>query len=280
MPAKGRKKTTKESIVNANKIDLQSILENLDEKSRRKIDYLLKDFKLQRDHALQEIQERKQHYFNLINAYYDKIPKIAPRRYLNMTCGNFELENSYLTIDYMKFIDRPVQFAASALSRKKDVLKYGGTPAKFKVTYSATKRKSIAKSEIKHFEFKRVSGNGYKTSIIVSANKRSAGARSGGKRKFAGGVRQQSIDSSTEDDLKMKRAMREYQLTRFREVNRHRHADIDNKQLNKRLKELAPQFDSYIDQILASLTPGQENRRLSDRAQRGLISDLDLNYAI
>lgn len=259
----------KESM--ANKIDLQSILENMDEKSRRKLIYQVNDFKLQRGNSLKEVEERKQYYFNLINAYYDKIPKITPRRYLNMTCGNFELENAYLTIDYMKFIDRPVAFAASVL--KKNVLKYGGTPAKFKVTYSATKRKSIAKSEIKHFEFKHVSSNGQKT-IIVATNKRSTGARSSGKRNLAGAV--QTDSSVDEDEQKMKQAMQEYQLVKFREGNRHRHADIDSKQL----KELAPQFDCYIDQVLASLTPAQENGLLSEEAQRALINDLNLNYMI
>ena len=276
MPVKGRRKQAKESIVNANKIDLRATLENLDEKARRNIDYLLKDFRLQRDHAVQEIPERKQHYFNLINAYYDKIPKIAPRRYLNMTCGNFELDCSYLTIDYMKFIDRPTQFMASALNRKRDVLKYGGTPAKFKVTYSATKRKSTAKSEIKHFEFRRISGNGHKGSIIVSANKRSTGQKSAGKRIPASGA----TDVSLEEDRKLRLAMRQYRVTKFCEVNRHRHADIDNKQANKRVGELLPQLDGYFDRIIASLTREQANCRMNERAQRGLISDLDLNYVI
>ena len=272
MPAKGKKKQTKESMATANKIDLQSILENLDEKARRKIDYLLKDFKLQRDHALEEIQERKQHFFNLINAYYDKIPKIVPRRYLNMTCGNFGLEESSLTIDYKKFIDRPTPFVASALGRKKDVLKYGGTPAKFKVTYSATKRKSLVKGEIKHFEFKRVSANGQKSSIIVSAkkstDKRNALAQPGRN------------NSSLEDDRKLQVAMRQYQLTKFREVNRHRHIEIDHKQLSKRLGELGPQFDDYIDTILDSLSPEMANRLMNEQAQKELISDLVLNYPI
>lgn len=268
MPTKGRKRQTKESI--ANKIDLQSILENLDEKSRKNIHFQLKDFKLQRDHAVQEIEESKQHNFFLIDAYYDKIPKIAPRRYLNMTCGNFELDNSYLTIEYMKFIDRPTQLVASALARKRDVLKFGGTPAKFKVTYSATKRKSLARSEIKHFEFKRVSANGDKTSIIVaSAKKRSTVKKSAVKRA------DDRIDLSVEEDRKLQLAMHQFQVNRFREGNRYRHAEIDRERQNK-----LPHLDGYFDKLIASLSREQANCRMNERAQQGLISGLDLNYVI
>lgn len=269
MAKKGAKRQAKDH--NVSKRSLKDFLENLDQKSRRRIDYLIKDFKLQRQNALNNIDECKEHYFILIDTYYNKIPKIVPRRYLLMKCGDFELENSYLTIDYKKFIDR-TQFA-SALNCRKEILKYGGTPAKFKVTYSATKRKSIVKSEIRNFELKRLSATGNKT-IITSVKKRTI-RKSTIKRSLISSIKktnninslldnQQSTSTDTSlDDAKLKERIKFYKLSKIKDDKHQLEKEIKNKQLKN--------IDTVFNQVLENITEQDRMRRINGDEQKRIL---------
>ena len=248
------------------KVSLKDRLENLDDKTRRKIDYLIRDFKCQRQHRLEEIEESKQSYLERIHAYYTKIPKIVPRRYLEMKFGDFEVENACLIIDYKKFLDKAKW--ANLNSKKTNVLKYGGTPAKFKVTYSATKRKSLARNEIRQFEFKILSSNGSKT--IIRSSKKSTGA----KRRPSNQTPVDSLNaqttikdqSSLDDDGQLVRKQREYLVNRIRQ-------NKDELRTKARLdKEM--QIDNLFKKMIDSLSEQQLNSRVSETEQKNIIRHL------
>lgn len=276
MPKKGRQTVKLDETIERRSI--KDIKENLDDKTRRKVDYLLKDFRLQRKCKLEEIEEDKQDCLDKIDNHF-KTTRILPVRTIRKKVSEFKTEKCEMIITFQ---DRNELF-----KKRRDPLKAAiGTPKltpTYTVTYSATKRKS----HIKNFELKHVLANGHSKTIISSAKKSSRKSflkRNNLSKDNSGSIVKSILNpyfnpssssigsqsqNSIDEERQLKDKMKKFRLTKVKEdaENTRRHLD--------RLKE--EQFgviDNLFTNILSSLTEEQAKQKISVEEQKRIVQHL------